>query len=70
MNKVLLHYYMSKKRDDDQMLAKALKIHRTTLASKMNGFTEFKLSELAVIRQRYDLKPNQFYEVFFNMEGE
>jgi hypothetical protein len=55
--------------DTAQDLADALKIHRSTLSSKMHeSGTAFTKEEMTAIKDRYKLDAKQFYEIFFDYE--
>jgi len=51
-------------------LAKALGITPQTLSEKKNGKNgrDFSISEVKKIQERYDLLPDEVYEIFFTNE--
>lgn len=69
VNSLYLKYFIQKKGDTLEDLAKHLKITRVTLSAKINNKTEFKLSEIVKISRRYNLTDNQIKEIFV-WEGE
>lgn len=67
MNKALLKSIMTLNNDTYKELAECLGISTPSVSNKMNEKgTEFKLSEIAMIKKRYNLTPEQLLEVFFN----
>lgn len=51
-------------------VAKALNISREGLYKKLNGETEFKASEIGVIRKLLRMTPKEFDSIFFANDGE
>ncbi len=66
MSKHRLFRYMKKYGDRQEDVAAALGISRTTLSKKMNGNFCFTQSEIATIKRRYHLTPEQLVEIFFS----
>ena len=48
-----------------QRLADYLGISYQTLYKKLNNHADFSLTELRLIQQRYDLKAEQIFDIFF-----
>lgn len=57
---------MREARITQEKLASVLKIHPATLNEKLNGKSEFKLSELKCIANTLELSPAEVTECFFN----
>ena len=66
MDKVALKAKMIINNDTGMELSKALDISETTLSAKLNGKSEFTRSEIAKIKQRYNLSATEVDEIFFN----
>lgn len=66
MNKLALKAKMIINDDTGITLAKALDISETTLSAKLNGKAEFIRSEIAKIKERYDLTAEEIDDIFFN----
>lgn len=66
MNKSELKSRMIINGDTGQILSKVLEISETTLSAKLNGKAEFTQSEIAKIKLRYNLKPEEVDSIFFN----
>ncbi|SHK39495.1 hypothetical protein SAMN02745248_02450 [Hathewaya proteolytica DSM 3090] len=68
MNKLKLKSFMVLNCDTLETLSKALGITTVTLCYKMNEYkgSEFKQSEIASIKERYNLTPKEIEEIFFN----
>lgn len=60
-----LRYLMDEAKDDMQRLADYLGISYQTLSKKLNNHVDFSLTELRLIQQRYDLKAEQIFDIFF-----
>lgn len=65
MNKASLKAKMIINNDIGMTLAKALGISESTLSSKINGKAEFTRSEMAKIKERYQLSPEEIDDIFF-----
>ncbi len=67
MNKNLLRSFMVLHNDTNESLAKALGISAKSVNDKINeNKTEFKQSEISVIKKRYGLDDEQTSAIFFN----
>lgn len=66
MDKVALKAKMIINNDTGMELSKALEISETTLSAKLNGKSEFTRSEIAKIKERYNLSAIEVDEIFFN----
>lgn len=64
MNKKLLRSKMALNDDNNQSLARKLKITKGSISNKINGFNSFKISEMNFIRQDYKLSNREFIEIF------
>lgn len=64
MNKKLLRSKMALNGDNNQSLARKLKITKGSISNKINGFNSFKISEMNFIRQDYKLSDREFIEIF------
>lgn len=60
-----LRYLMDEAKDDMQRLADYLGISYQTLSKKLNNHADFSLTELRLLQQRYDLKAEQIFDIFF-----
>ena len=66
MNKELLRSIMVLHRDTNKDLAEFLEISEQSVSGKINEKgTEFKQGEIAKIRDRYNLSPEQVEAIFF-----
>ena len=66
MNKELLRSVMVLNGDTNRELANFLDISEQSVSNKINeNGTEFKQGEIAAIRQRYNLTPEQVTDIFF-----
>ena len=67
MNSVLLKSYIVKNEDTQTKLAKALGISTSNLNEKINGKTaSFRQNEIAAIKERYNLTPEEIDAIFFS----
>jgi len=67
MNKALLRSIMVLHDDTNQSLAEYLGISTKSVNDKINeNNTEFKQSEIAAIKRRYNLSDEQVSDIFFN----
>lgn len=67
MNKPLLRSMMALHGDTNKTLADYLGISVKSLIDKINeNGTEFKQSEIAAIKKRYNLTDEQVIQIFFN----
>lgn len=62
---VKLRSYMVLHEDTIEKLAKYLGITRQTLSSRMNGHSQFKMDEVMLIADRYNLGSDEIMEIFF-----
>lgn len=66
MNKELLRSVMALHGDTNKDLATLLCLSEQSISSKINeNGTEFKQGEIARIREKYNLTPEQVAEIFF-----
>ena len=65
MDSLKLKHKMLDFSDNIITLAKALKINAATLSNKINGRSEFVLSEIREISIRYQLTENEIVSIFF-----
>lgn len=70
MDKRKLESVMRLHGDTGTSLAKVLNIARTTFSAKINEThgAEFNQGEIATIRERYSLSPEDVVAIFFNRE--
>lgn len=70
MNKLRLESVMKLHGDTGTSLAKFLRIARTTFSAKINetNGAEFTQGEIAKIREKYSLSPEDVIAIFFNQE--
>lgn len=66
MNSNLLKGVMTLNGDNITMLADYLQISRQTLSLKIDGISDFKLSEIVAICEKYHLTDVQILAIFFN----
>jgi hypothetical protein len=67
MNSKLLRSVMVLNNDTNKTLADFLGISETSVSNKINEVgTEFKQGEIALIKNRYNLSPEQIEDIFFN----
>ena len=65
MNQKLLRVKMLMAEDSQGDLAKYLDLSNTAMSQKMNGKVQFKAEEIAKIVWKYNLTPQETYEIFF-----
>ncbi len=70
MNKLKLESVMRLYGDTGTSLAKFLGMARTTFSAKINetNGAEFTQSEIAMIKEKYSLSPDNVIEIFFDPE--
>ena len=70
MNTALLKSKMVLFGDNNSTLGKALGIAHHTVSAKINSTNgaEFTQGEIAIIKKRYNLTPNEIDEIFFNLK--
>lgn len=67
MNSRLLRSVMVLNNDTNKTLADFLGITEVSVSNKINEVgTEFKQGEIAMIKKRYNLTPEQVEDIFFN----
>ena len=66
MNGNILKAQMKLNNDTQNDLAEYLGISKTTLSYKTNGKTDFSREEIRLIKERYDLEPDEVDKIFFN----
>lgn len=59
---------MKEKGFNQTMLAKAIYITDPTLTSKLNGRTDFNLTDLRLIVKALELTSDELFEIFFSEE--
>ena len=68
MNSALLKSYIVKNEDTQAKLAKALGISTSNLNEKINGKTvSFRQNEIAAIKERYNLTPEEIDAIFYSI---
>lgn len=65
MNSKLLKSVMVLNDDNVTTLAQKLGITRQTLSLKIEGYNDFKLSEICTIKNLYNLSRDEIFEIFF-----
>lgn len=66
MNTALFRSIMVLHGDTNESLANYLKLSPQSVCNKINeNGTEFKQGEIALIKERYDLTPEQISDIFF-----
>lgn len=65
MNTNLLKSIMVLKGDNIKMLAEKLGMSRQTLSLKMDGYSDFKQSEIYAISRIYELTKDEVLKIFF-----
>lgn len=70
MNKLKLESVMRLHGDTGTSLAKHIGISRTTFSAKINetNGAEFTQGEIAMIKEKYSLNPNDIVAIFFNQK--
>lgn len=66
MDALLLKYFREKHGDTHARLAAALGVTDKTLQRKLKGTSEFTLSEIRAIVERYRLTPVEAWMIFFS----
>lgn len=66
MDKTELRVEMVKKHESTETLANKIGMNVTTLYNKINGKTEFTLSELTKIQAVLDIDDDRFRQIFFS----
>ena len=69
MNGNILKSKIKLNKDKQESLAKYLGITNPTLSLKINGKSDFLGSEIQLIKQRYNLTPDEIDEIFFDKES-
>ena len=57
---------MKRNNDTQEKLAEALGLQVSGVSDRINGKIDFRRSELGKIRNRYNLTPERFDEIFFD----
>lgn len=70
MNKNAFRSVMVLHGDTQKDVADALNISEQTVGDKVNGYSDFKQSEIKILIQRYNLTPAQVDEIFFGVTNE
>lgn len=65
MDMNLLRYFMGRHGDKQYDLAKALNLPQSALSARMNGKTDFRQTEMNIIRKRYGLDADNMQTIFF-----
>ena len=65
MNTILFKSIIVLNEDTITSLAQKLGITRQTLALKIEGYNDFKQSEICAISRLYNLNQQQIYDIFF-----
>ena len=65
MNQKLLRIKMLAGNDNQTQLAEYLGLSKTAMSQKMNSKVQFKAEEIAKIVWKYNLTPQETYEIFF-----
>lgn len=68
MNSNELRAHMARHGDRIDDLAKALDRSKTSICEKINGKRNFTQSEIAIIKQRYNLTSDEIDLIFFNLK--
>lgn len=66
MNSNILKSKIKLNKDTQENLAKYLGITNPTLSLKINGKNDFLRAEIQLIKQRYNLTPDEIDQIFFN----
>lgn len=66
MNSNILKAKIKLNQDTQEDLAEHLGITNSTLSFKINGKADFLRAEIQLIKQRYNLTPNEIDQIFFN----
>ena len=69
MNSNILKSKIKLNRDTQESLAEYLGITNPTLSLKINGKSDFLRTEIQLIKQRYNLTPDEIDTIFFNQQG-
>lgn len=67
MNGNELRAHMARHGDNSQTLAKALNLSLSAFSMKINGKRNFTQREIAFIKKRYDLTPDEIDLIFFSL---
>lgn len=65
MNSKLFKSVMVLNDDNVTTLAQKLGVTRQTLSLKIDGYNDFKLSEICTIKSLYNLSRDELFEIFF-----
>ena len=68
MNSNELKAEMKRNNDTQEKLAEALGLQISGVSDRINGKIDFRRSELGKIRSRYNLTPERFDEIFFDVD--
>lgn len=66
MNSNILKSKIKLNEDTQENLAEYLGITNSTLSFKINGKNDFLRAEIQLIKQRYNLTPQEIDQIFFN----
>lgn len=66
MNRRAFDACMVYNNDNRDTLAAALNVKKETIGNKIRGATDFKLSEICILRKRWNLTNEKLLEIFFD----
>ena len=65
MNSLEMKVAMKRHEDTQEKLAKALGLKISGVSARINGKLDFRASEIAKIRERYNLSNDELVQIFF-----
>ena len=65
VNKKMLLSVMALNGDNQSTLAAALDLPHSAISCRLKGKIDFRVSEIVRIRKRYNLNPQQVFDIFF-----
>ena len=68
MNTKLFKIFMVKNNDTQSRLADALGLPQSAVSDRINGKTDFRQSEINIIRMRWELSDQETVDIFFTKE--
>jgi len=65
MNSLEMKVAMKRNEDTQEKLAEALELPVSGVCARINGKIEFRSNEMKVIKERYNLTPEEMMTIFF-----
>lgn len=65
MNSLEMKVAMKRNQDTQEKLAEALGLQVSGICARINGKVDFRSNEMKVIKERYNLSPEEVINIFF-----